>query len=154
MLLSTFQSWPGLRPACQSQSWLRMLQSRITAIGIGVAKELSRYSGADNLCNLSPAGKTRPPFPVACMDAHAAQRKRRPFSDCPVPVREQGFGHILEIIHHIAGSGDAALLADRALHAQVERERKGIRRRHGNAKLAYACAALVARGIDVIAIGP
>ena len=91
MLLSTFQSWPGLRPACQSQSWLRMLQSRITAIGIGVAKELSRYSGADNLCNLSPAGKTRPPFPVACMDAHAAQRKRRPFSDCPVPFRNRAF---------------------------------------------------------------
>ena len=72
----------------------------------------------------------------------------------PFLFREQGFGYVLEFIHHVAGSGDALLLANRALHAQVERKRKCIRRRHGKAQLAYAGAALVARRIDVMAVGP
>ena len=38
----------------------------------------------------------------------------------PFPLRERGFGYALEFIYRVAGSGDAALLADRALHAQVE----------------------------------
>ncbi len=98
----------------------------------------------------------KPPFPLALHGiTHAAQRERRPFVVCPVPDRgNRAFRYLLEFIHHVAGAGDAALLANGALHAQVERKRQCICRHHGNAQLAYARATLVARGIDIIAEGP
>ena len=71
-----------------------------------------------------------------------------------LPLRHGASRYSLELIHEIAGAGDAALLANRALHAQVERKRKRLCRLHGDAQLAYACAALVAWGIDIVAIGP
>ncbi len=116
-------------------------------------------------CSLSGTYPPRKPKPyhttkslpslLPCMVAHAAQRERRPFVVYPVPDRgEQGFCQILEVIYHIAGAGNAALLANGSLHAQVERERERLRRSHGNTQLAYAAATLVARGIDAIAEGP